>query len=112
MLRESQFFIKILPRFVQASLIFEEQFSAPEIVVTSMFSACGEFVMPESSSNEFTETPEAIGCRDSLLAHYGKIGSSAIRAALCVSSKPKDEELSDNRAGGIPGVLRAEASAD
>ncbi len=68
--------------------------------------------MPESSSNECTETATSISCHDSLLAHYGKIGSSAIRAALCVSSKPKAEELSDNRAGGIPGVLRADDYAD
>ncbi len=68
--------------------------------------------MRQSSPIEFTETPEAIGCRDGLVAHYGNIGSSAVRAALCVSSKPKDEEPFDNRAGSIPAVLRDGDSAD
>ncbi len=68
--------------------------------------------MSESSPIEFTEAPEAIGCRDRLVVHYGKIGSSAILAALCVAGKPKDEELSDNRAGGFPAILKAEDTAD
>ncbi len=54
--------------------------------------------MPESSPIEFIKIPKAIACRDGLVALYGKIGSSAIRAALCISTKPKDEELLDNRA--------------
>ncbi len=68
--------------------------------------------MPESSPTECTKMPKTVTCRDRLVTHYGKIGSSAIRAALCVSSKPRDEELFDNRAGNIPAVLRDEDSAD
>ncbi len=68
--------------------------------------------MPESSPLEFTKTPKTIACRDGLVAHYGNIGSSAVRAALCIASKPKDEEFFDNRAGSIPAVLRDEDSAD
>ncbi len=68
--------------------------------------------MPESSRLEFTETPKAIGCRDDLVAHYGKIGSSAILAALCVGLKPEHEELFDDRAGSIPAVPGADDSAD
>ncbi len=58
--------------------------------------------MPESKPAELTKTPEAPGCHDRLVVHYRKIGSSAIRAALCVSSKPKNEGLLDDRAGGVP----------
>ncbi len=68
--------------------------------------------MPESSPVEFTKTRKTIACRDGLVAHYGTIGSSAVRAALCVASKTEGEEPFDNRAGSIPAVLRDEDSAD
>ncbi len=68
--------------------------------------------MPECSPVKFNEVPGSIACGDYLVAHYGRIGSSAILAALCVASKPKEEERFDNRAGSIPAVLRDEATAD